>query len=65
VGTQSKERANRNVVEQREMSRRFSLAIAALILTGAATPLPGRWTTGLPLPVARSEVAVATIQGTI
>jgi N-acetylneuraminic acid mutarotase len=35
--------------------------VAALALIGAATTLPGSWDSGPPLPVARSEVAVAAV----
>jgi hypothetical protein len=41
----------------------FAAGLAAL--AAAAQPDPGRWTTGTPLPTARSEVSVATAGGTI
>jgi hypothetical protein len=43
------------------MTRHLGFAVAALMLIGAATPLPGTWISEPPLPTARSEVAVATV----
>lgn len=40
-------------------------AFAAVPLLAAAPPLPGRWTTGTPLPTPRSEDAVAALGGSI
>jgi hypothetical protein len=39
--------------------------VAALTLVGAAPSLPGTWATGPELPVARSEVAIATLDDRI
>lgn len=43
------------------MMKLLLFAVAALTLVGAATSLPGTWSSGAALPVARSEVAVATV----
>lgn len=43
------------------MTRQFAFAVAALMLIGAASPLQGSWSSGPALPIARSEVAVATL----
>ncbi|HEX3671519.1 MAG TPA: hypothetical protein VHT92_07435 [Candidatus Cybelea sp.] len=47
------------------MTKPLFLAIAALTLVGAAVPLCGSWSNGPALPVARSEVAVATLDGRV
>jgi N-acetylneuraminic acid mutarotase len=47
------------------MIKQSVLAAAALMVFGAATPLKGGWNIGPPLPVARSEVAVATVSDAV
>lgn len=45
------------------MTRQYVLAAALTLLATAA--FPGAWSSGAPLPIARSEVAVATLRDTI